>query len=83
MPARIGVLTSGGDAQGMNAAVRSIVRSAIHRDAAGIAVSSAMTTYEPTPEGMPRDPRGPATTISSPGFAPVAHDEAGPGSACV
>ena len=31
MAARIGVLTSGGDAQGMNAAVRSIVRSAIHR----------------------------------------------------
>ena len=31
MPARIGVLTSGGDAQGMNAAVRSIVRAAIHQ----------------------------------------------------
>lgn len=30
---RIGVLTSGGDAQGMNAAVRAIVRSAIHRGA--------------------------------------------------
>ena len=27
---RIGVLTSGGDAPGMNAAVRSVVRSAIH-----------------------------------------------------
>ncbi len=33
MPLRIGVLTSGGDAQGMNAAVRSIVRAAIHQDA--------------------------------------------------
>ncbi|MGV8845456.1 6-phosphofructokinase [Tessaracoccus sp.] len=33
MPARIGVLTSGGDAQGMNAAVRAIVRSSIHRGA--------------------------------------------------
>ncbi len=33
MPARIGVLTSGGDAQGMNAAVRSIVRAGIHRGA--------------------------------------------------
>lgn len=32
-PARIGVLTSGGDAQGMNAAVRAIVRTAIHRGA--------------------------------------------------
>lgn len=32
MAIRIGVLTSGGDAQGMNAAVRAIVRSAIHRD---------------------------------------------------
>ncbi len=33
MSSRIGVLTSGGDAQGMNAAVRSIVRAAIHQDA--------------------------------------------------
>ena len=33
MPPRIGVLTSGGDAQGMNAAVRAIVRSAIHSGA--------------------------------------------------
>lgn len=38
MPARIGVLTSGGDAQGMNAAVRAIVRSAIHRDAEVFAI---------------------------------------------
>ena len=30
MTARIGVMTSGGDAQGMNAAVRAIVRSGIH-----------------------------------------------------
>ena len=28
---RIGVLTSGGDAQGMNAAVRAVVRTALHR----------------------------------------------------
>ena len=29
---RIGVLTSGGDAPGMNAAIRSVVRTALHRD---------------------------------------------------
>ncbi|SHJ13238.1 6-phosphofructokinase [Tessaracoccus bendigoensis DSM 12906] len=33
MSPRIGVMTSGGDAQGMNAAVRSIVRSGIHQGA--------------------------------------------------
>ncbi|MEO7588985.1 MAG: 6-phosphofructokinase [Arachnia sp.] len=38
MPARIGVLTSGGDAQGMNAAVRAIVRAAIHRGAEVFAI---------------------------------------------
>ena len=32
-PVRIGVLTSGGDAQGMNAAVRAVVRTAISRGA--------------------------------------------------
>ena len=31
--ARLGVLTSGGDAQGMNAAVRSAVRAALEREA--------------------------------------------------
>ena len=31
VPIRIGLLTSGGDAQGMNASVRSIVRSALNR----------------------------------------------------
>ncbi len=35
---RIGVLTSGGDAQGMNAAVRAIVRSAIHSNAEVLAI---------------------------------------------
>lgn len=35
---RIGVLTSGGDAQGMNAAVRAIVRSAIHSAAEVLAI---------------------------------------------
>ena len=33
MTIRIGVLTSGGDAQGMNAAVRAIVRAGIHEGA--------------------------------------------------
>jgi 6-phosphofructokinase 1 len=34
----IGVLTSGGDAQGMNAAVRAVVRSALHENAAVYAI---------------------------------------------
>ncbi|MBK8120546.1 MAG: 6-phosphofructokinase [Sulfuritalea sp.] len=34
LPTSIGVLTSGGDAQGMNAAVRAVVRSALHQGAA-------------------------------------------------
>jgi len=33
MTKRIGILTSGGDAQGMNAAVRSVVRTALDRGA--------------------------------------------------
>ncbi|MFV0428449.1 MAG: 6-phosphofructokinase, partial [Arachnia sp.] len=36
--ARIGVLTSGGDAQGMNAAVRAIVRAGIHNNAQVFAI---------------------------------------------
>ena len=32
-PVKIGVLTSGGDAQGMNAAVRAVVRTALARGA--------------------------------------------------
>ena len=35
---RIGVLTSGGDAPGMNGAVRAVVRMAIHSDCEAIAV---------------------------------------------
>ncbi|AQP44294.1 6-phosphofructokinase [Tessaracoccus flavus] len=38
MMARIGVMTSGGDAQGMNAAVRAIVRSGIHSGAEVFAI---------------------------------------------
>lgn len=37
-PLRIGVLTSGGDAQGMNAAVRGVVRTALHEGAEVFAV---------------------------------------------
>ncbi len=37
-PVRIGVLTSGGDAQGMNAAVRAVVRTAISRGAEVFAI---------------------------------------------
>jgi len=40
---RIGVLTSGGDAPGMNAAIRSVVRCAIHR---GLEVKGIMRGYE-------------------------------------
>ncbi|MCG6566392.1 6-phosphofructokinase [Tessaracoccus sp. ZS01] len=38
MTARIGVMTSGGDAQGMNAAVRAIVRAGIHEEAEVFAI---------------------------------------------
>ena len=38
MTARIGVMTSGGDAQGMNAAVRAIVRTGIHEGAEVFAI---------------------------------------------
>lgn len=38
MTARIGVMTSGGDAQGMNAAVRAIVRAGIHEGAQVFAI---------------------------------------------
>ena len=37
-PKTIGVLTSGGDAQGMNAAVRAVVRTALHQGAAVYAI---------------------------------------------
>ena len=37
-PVRVGVLTSGGDAQGMNAAVRAVVRAAIRMGAQPYAV---------------------------------------------
>ncbi|MFV0459352.1 MAG: 6-phosphofructokinase [Actinomycetales bacterium] len=37
-PIRIGVLTSGGDAQGMNAAVRAVVRTALHEGAEPYAI---------------------------------------------
>ena len=38
----IGILTSGGDAPGMNAAIRSVVRSAIHH---GLKVKGIMRGY--------------------------------------
>ncbi|MBW3084919.1 ATP-dependent 6-phosphofructokinase [Austwickia sp. TVS 96-490-7B] len=38
-PARIGVLTSGGDAQGMNAAVRAVIRSGLHLGAEVYAIT--------------------------------------------
>ena len=38
MTKRIGILTSGGDAQGMNAAVRSVVRTALDRGAEVFAI---------------------------------------------
>ena len=37
-PTRIGILTSGGDAQGMNAAVRAVVRTALARGATPYAI---------------------------------------------
>lgn len=48
MVKRIGVLTSGGDAPGMNAAIRAVVRSAIHR---GIEVMAIEDGYKGMVEG--------------------------------
>ncbi len=42
---RLAVLTSGGDAQGMNAAVRSVVRTALAMDAENMALSVAMQDF--------------------------------------
>ena len=42
-PGRIGVLTSGGDAQGMNAAVRAILRTSLDR---GIEVYAIYEGYQ-------------------------------------
>ena len=50
-PKRIGVLTSGGDAQGMNAAVRSIVRTALDR---GVDVFAIYEGYQGMVEGGDR-----------------------------
>ena len=44
----IGVLTSGGDAPGMNAAIRAVVRTAVAR---GIAVTGIMRGYTGLIEG--------------------------------
>ena len=40
---RIGVLTSGGDAPGMNAAIRAVVRTAIARDLAVVGIIRGFT----------------------------------------
>ena len=47
-PLRIGVLTSGGDAQGMNAAVRAVVRTAIRL---GASSASAQASWRPPATG--------------------------------
>ena len=47
----IGVLTSGGDAQGMNAAVRAVVRSALHR---GVGVHAILEGYQGMVDGGDR-----------------------------
>ena len=48
---RIGILTSGGDAQGMNAAVRSVVRTALDR---GIEVYAIYEGYQGMVDGGER-----------------------------
>lgn len=48
MTRRIGVMTSGGDAQGMNAAVRAIVRAGIH---AGVEVFAVQEGWQGAIEG--------------------------------
>jgi 6-phosphofructokinase 1 len=50
-PIRLGVLTSGGDAQGMNAAVRAIVRTALDR---GVPVYAILEGYQGMVEGGDR-----------------------------
>ena len=47
----IGVLTSGGDAQGMNAAVRAVVRAALHR---GVGVYAILEGYQGMVDGGDR-----------------------------
>jgi len=47
-PSRIGILTSGGDAQGMNAAVRAVVRTALDR---GVRVFAIYEGYRGMVEG--------------------------------
>ena len=47
----IGILTSGGDAQGMNAAVRAVVRTAIHR---GVTVHAIYEGYQGMVDGGDR-----------------------------
>jgi len=51
LPTSIGVLTSGGDAQGMNAAVRAVVRSALHQ---GAAVHAIFEGYQGMVDGGDR-----------------------------
>ena len=48
---RIGVLTSGGDSQGMNAAVRAVVRTALNR---GVAVYAIYEGYQGMVDGGDR-----------------------------
>ena len=50
-PTRLGILTSGGDAQGMNAAVRAIVRTSLDR---GIPVYAILEGYQGMVEGGDR-----------------------------
>ena len=50
-PRRIGILTSGGDAQGMNAAVRAVVRTALDH---GIDVYAIYEGYQGMVEGGDR-----------------------------
>ena len=40
---KIGVLTSGGDAPGMNAAIRSVVRALVHITRLNVSVSTEVT----------------------------------------
>ncbi|MBK8335155.1 MAG: 6-phosphofructokinase [Sterolibacteriaceae bacterium] len=51
LPTSIGVLTSGGDAQGMNAAVRAVVRAALHQ---GAAVHAILEGYQGMVDGGER-----------------------------
>jgi 6-phosphofructokinase len=71
-PKRLGVLTSGGDAQGMNAAVRAIVRTGVER---GLEVYAIYEGYLGLLEGGAKI--GAVPLLALPAASSFAHEKAG------